>query len=167
MYFRRTHSVGPVAGLRTKSNSVAKCGLFFWTFLKSSIDIEEQSDGLLPLWGIKFVLLVVASCGWSRFVVADITGTAAWSACLSLNGDKIEDFFPVLLDDLVALEMKVMTGIEILEYRTVERIWTYQFLAYRVWRFVLIIFSSNRYRISSVIGKQNSTFLLWLNLFSF
>ena len=35
---------------------------------------------------------------------------------------RLKILFPVLLDDLVALEMKVMTGIEILEYRTVERI---------------------------------------------
>ena len=58
-------------------------------FLRSIIEIDEHSDGLLPLCGIKFVLLVVASCGCSLFVVA---GIAAWSVCLSLSGDKIEDF---------------------------------------------------------------------------
>ena len=39
-----------------------------------------------------------------------------------LMATRLKILFPVLLDDLVALEMKVMTGIEILEYRIVERI---------------------------------------------
>ena len=122
MYFRRTHSAGPVAGLRTKSNSVAKFGLFFELSLNRALISMNRAMAFFPFEesnSFYLSLLLVAEVGLLLLILlALLLGPLVYHLMVT----RLKILLPVLLDDLVALEMKVMTGIEILEYRTVERI---------------------------------------------